>query len=148
MTIKGPVNETMLLDVRRYKGAQGIDPNEAAQLVSDAVSSIMQDDMGMPVNARSDEYKIGGGLFGSGTISPAVVFTSQSFSDYASVFAAFDKTGAILEVTIAQGTPTSRNYQKVAQGKLFSDKTAAQKEDSYYAAVCQAIDEAMTGIIG
>lgn len=148
MTIKGPVNEAAILDTRRYKGCQSLDPLDAASAVAKAVVNIMEEDMGMPVTISADEYKIGGGLFGTSSISPAIVFRSKQNSNYASVFAAFKKTGAVLEVTIAQNSPTSRNYQKVVQGKLFADKAAAQEEDSYYSAVAQSIDEAITGIIG
>lgn len=148
MTIKGPVHENMVLNVHKYKGCQSTNPGDLPKVIAQAVCRIMEEDMGMPVTATEDEYKVGGGLFGSGSVSPAVVFRSKNHPEYATVFAAFKKTGALLEVTVAQNSPTSRNYQKTAQKKLFADKAAAEEEDSYYGAVTQAVDEAIAEVIG
>lgn len=139
MTIKGPLADEMVLGTKNFTGAQGVDIDSIVNLVAQTVEQTMENEMGMPVSVSRDEYKVGGGLFSSGVVSPAVVFSSKENADYAQVFVSFKRTGGILEVMVAQKTPTSRNYQKVAQGKLFSDKAAAQAEDTYYGAITQAI---------
>ena len=143
MTIKGPISEEMILDMQRYPGAQNADIEAVLDYVSNTVETGMDVEMGMPVSVSRDEYRVGGGLFGTGSISPALVFRNKQHSDYATIFVSFKLTGAVLEVMVAQSTPTSRNYQKTQQGKLLADKDAAQREDTYYIALCQVVAEAI-----
>lgn len=142
MTIKGPVSAESTLSVVRYPGAQNVDVEVLRDEVARTVMQSMREDMGMPVTATRDEYKIGGGLFGSASVSPAALFKSKDHPEYASVFAAFTLKGAILEVTVAQYSSTSKNYQKVQQRKMFADKAAAQAEDMYYSAIAQVLGDA------
>jgi|GEM_PF-4577515 len=146
MAIKGPVHEESMVDVKRYKGARDIDPNTLAGEVARRVVELMEEDYGMPVSTTMDEYRVGGGLFGSGSVSPAVAVYSKQHNNYAMFFAAFELTGAVLDVTIAKGTCISRNLIKATEGKLFADKAAAQQEENYYSSVCQALDEAIVEV--
>ena len=143
MAIMGPKPDDMVLEIKNYKGCLNVDLQEIINHVSSSVAISMETEMGMPVNVSSDTYKIKGGLFSQTIENPALVFSSKNKPEYASIFVSFSKTAGILEVMVAQATLTSRNYQRVAQGKLFSDKASAAEEATYYGALSQAILEAI-----
>lgn len=143
MSIHGPVSEEWVLDTKRYKGIRGVDLEAVAQEVGRQVTAAMEEEMGMSVQAEQDEYVVGGGLFKAGTSCPAVTFRSTDHPEYAMTFAAFKLTAALLEVTVAQGSPASKNWQKVQAGKMFADKEAAHEEDLFYSALVQCILEAI-----
>lgn len=143
MTIKGPVSENFTLDVKRYTGCKDIDLEAVISDVAEKVQQAMEEQAGMLVSVSRDEYKVGGGLLSAGTVSPALVFTSRQHPDYAGVFVSFKHTGAILELLVAQKGATTRNYQKVTQGKLFADKAAFEEEDLFYSMLAQFVFEAI-----
>lgn len=62
MTIKGPISDDRKLDVRRYKGMKDSELPYMMKYVEEQVVSSMEEDMGMPVRASRDEYKVGGGF--------------------------------------------------------------------------------------
>lgn len=144
MTIQGPKPESYIINTIQIRNTADWDIPMVMNVVADGVVAAMDKEMGMPVTASIDEYSEGGGFFSKPTISPALAFRSKEHADYTFIFATFKRTGGILEIMIAQGTLPSKNWQRVAAGKLLGKQEEARQEDLFYDVLYEAIQNSIS----